>query len=249
MGVSPLSTRGKCNSDDRDIILDLSFPQGASVNDWTPKDSYLGWPINLTYPTVDDLAKRVHSLGPLCLIFKCDMTRAFFQLPLDPFDYGLFCFSWEGMYFFSLVLVMGHRVALYICQHVTSAISYIHSRAGWFLLNYIDDFVGAELQQRAHQSYRDLGKLMQDIGAQEALHKAVSPSPRVEFLGVLFDAKKGIIEVTPDRLQELVQETGCWFTKTVCTRKELEQLIGKLQFVAACICPRRVFISCMLNQL
>ena len=183
MGVSPLSTREKCNSEDRRIILDLSFPLGSSVNDWMPKDSYLGAPIHLRYPTVDDLVKRVHALGPLCLIFKRDMARAFFQLPLDPFDYGLFCFGWEGMYFFSLVLVVGHRVAPYTCQRVTSAISYMHTHKGWFLLNYIDDFVGAELQQRAHQSFIELGKLMLDIGAQEAPHKAVPPPQGLNIWG------------------------------------------------------------------
>ena len=41
-GVSPLGTRPKCDTDSRCAILDLSFPEGSSVYDYTPKDTYLG---------------------------------------------------------------------------------------------------------------------------------------------------------------------------------------------------------------
>ena len=51
VGISPLSTRPKRLSDDRRVILDLSFPEGGSVNDYTPKESYLGMAINLVYPS------------------------------------------------------------------------------------------------------------------------------------------------------------------------------------------------------
>ena len=42
VGISPLSTRPKKGTEDRGVILDLSFPLGGSVNDGIPKDTYLG---------------------------------------------------------------------------------------------------------------------------------------------------------------------------------------------------------------
>ena len=42
IGISPLSTRPKKDSQDRRVILDLSFPIGNSGNDGIPKDTYLG---------------------------------------------------------------------------------------------------------------------------------------------------------------------------------------------------------------
>ena len=56
ISVSPLSTRPKKDTEER-TILDLSYPKGASVNDWTPKDNYLGFQVNLVFPGVDDLAE------------------------------------------------------------------------------------------------------------------------------------------------------------------------------------------------
>ena len=53
--ISPLNTVPKKDSEDRRVILDLSFPKGDSVNDHVSEDFYLGERINLTYPGIDVL--------------------------------------------------------------------------------------------------------------------------------------------------------------------------------------------------
>ena len=42
VGISPLSTREKQDSPDRRIIMDCSWPEGASLNDGIDKNTYLG---------------------------------------------------------------------------------------------------------------------------------------------------------------------------------------------------------------
>ena len=59
IGVSPISTRPKKDSNSRRIILDLSFPEGTSVNDGIDKNFYCRQEISLKYPTINTLAKRV----------------------------------------------------------------------------------------------------------------------------------------------------------------------------------------------
>ena len=54
VGISPLSTRPKKDSEERRIILDLSFPPGRSVNDGIMKDNYLGFYAKLTFPKTDN---------------------------------------------------------------------------------------------------------------------------------------------------------------------------------------------------
>jgi hypothetical protein len=44
-----------CDSIERRVILDLSFPEGQSVNEFISKEFYLGKKIELSYPKVDDL--------------------------------------------------------------------------------------------------------------------------------------------------------------------------------------------------
>ena len=82
VGLSPLSTRPKRDSSERRIILDLSFPPTAAVNDGIQKDNYLGLPAKLTFPKVDDFALRIYTLGKGCMMFKIDLSRYFRQIPL-----------------------------------------------------------------------------------------------------------------------------------------------------------------------
>lgn len=63
MAVSPLNSVPKNDLDERRFILDLSWPAGLSVNDGISKDFYLGQPVTLRYPTVDDIAERIS--GPV----------------------------------------------------------------------------------------------------------------------------------------------------------------------------------------
>ena len=112
--MSPLSIRPKRESQECRVILDLSSPEGGSVNDWTPKDSYLGHTINLTYPSVDDLVERMYHLGEDCYMFKRDASHCFRWLPLDPFDYPLFGYIWQNLLCFDMVLAMGQDFSLHM---------------------------------------------------------------------------------------------------------------------------------------
>ena len=47
--LNPLNSVPKRDSDERRIIVDLSFPKGDSVNATIPKNSYLGEPFHLTF--------------------------------------------------------------------------------------------------------------------------------------------------------------------------------------------------------
>ena len=62
--VSPLNSVPKQGSDERHFILDLSWPEGSSDNDGICKDFYLGELVNLTYPTVNDIAECTVQFEP-----------------------------------------------------------------------------------------------------------------------------------------------------------------------------------------
>ena len=116
IALSPLNSVPKPDSDERRFILDLSWPAGSSVNDGISKDFFLGEPVELTYPTVDDIAARIVQLGPGWLLLKRDLKRAYRQLPVDPFDYPLLGYSWRDKLFFDVRLPMGLRSTARACQ-------------------------------------------------------------------------------------------------------------------------------------
>ena len=71
----PLNTRDKKDSMEKRIILDLSFPEGNSVNDGEDKTKYLGEDRVLKFPTVDKLAEIMVSKGVGCLMSKRDLKK------------------------------------------------------------------------------------------------------------------------------------------------------------------------------
>ena len=74
-------TRSKPNSDRRRVIVDLSWPQGVSVNAGIDKFSYLNSAFALTFPTVDDITSELKRLGrgPYCTrlmsVGRFDMSK------------------------------------------------------------------------------------------------------------------------------------------------------------------------------
>ena len=69
------------------------------------------------------------------------------------------------------------------------------------------------------------------------------------FIGVLFNTETVAIEVTPERLNELRLLLKEWLFEEQAPIKEIQSLLGKLNFVAACVKPGRIFISRMLKWL
>ena len=106
--ISPMMTREKPNGPHRRVIIDLSFPQGKSVNAGIPKDQYLGTPFILKLPTVDTITDQIKTLGRGCKLYKVDISRAFRHVKLDPKEYDLLGLRHER-YFVDVCLPFGYR--------------------------------------------------------------------------------------------------------------------------------------------
>ena len=61
--ISPFLTREKPNSENRRVIVDLSWPFGQSVNAGIDKTPYLGTYFLLTLPTIDHITDQLKFLG------------------------------------------------------------------------------------------------------------------------------------------------------------------------------------------
>jgi len=71
------------------LIVDLSYPDGCSINDGIPKDLCF-----LTYITVDTVIKQITTLGRGTLLAKVDIKSAFRLLPVHPADCHLLAMKW-----------------------------------------------------------------------------------------------------------------------------------------------------------
>ena len=180
-------------------------------------------------------------------MFKIDLSRYFRQLPLDPGDYSLIGYIVEGKIYFDKVLPMGMRSAPYIAQRITNAIAYIHRQLEFFLLHYVDDFVGAEHRDRIWEAYNVLEGLLQQLKVEIANDKLVPPTTKLEFLGVTFDSERFIMEISEEKMADIQKELDTWLYKQSATQKEVESLIGKLQFLVKCVKAGQVFLSRLIQ--
>ena len=151
---NPLMSRPKRNTDQRRIILNLSWPIGHSTNDGIPSHIYLGCPYKLRLPMVDDLVALILKHGQRCLLYSRDLHRAFSQLRADPLDWPLLGLHWEGGYYFHTSVPFGVRWGSMACQRTTDAVCHILRKEGWDWLCYVDDFAGAAAgEQLALQAF------------------------------------------------------------------------------------------------
>ena len=109
--TSPFMSRPKLDSEKSRVIIDLSWPENASINHFTTANVYLNTVFKLQYPTVDSITQQLRNMGKKALLYKIDLSRAFRQLPVDPYDYNLLCLQWS-MVIFLLHLVMSLIVAI-----------------------------------------------------------------------------------------------------------------------------------------
>lgn len=122
-------------------------------------------------------------------------------------------------------------------------------KIGICILNYLDDLASAETVDKAKFAYDTLGAVINKCGIEEAKNKACPPSTIMTFLGILFNTEKLTMEVTPDRLQEIRHLLKSWLGRNTASLREIQSLIGKLNFIAAYVRPGRIFIARMLQWL
>ena len=87
---SPLLTRPK-DYNKRRVILNLSYPTGASLNDAVTRDLFDGKSFHLRFPTIDDIVDKIRHTEGTVMLSKIDVARAFRNLKVDPFDLA---FGW-----------------------------------------------------------------------------------------------------------------------------------------------------------
>ena len=96
-GVIPKSEPGKwC------LIVDLSSPEGKSVNDGICKEL-----CSLSYVRVDDIVPVIQRLGQGTLLAKLDVQAAYRTVPVHPDDCHLLGMVWKGRIYIGTTLPFG----------------------------------------------------------------------------------------------------------------------------------------------
>ena len=103
----PLLTRPK-DVVKRRVIVNLSHPNGGSVNEFVDKFRFDHRPFTLKLISIDDIVKEILDLHDP-MLFKIDVARAFQNLRVDPVDVMKLGMSWGGQYYLSSAVVFGWK--------------------------------------------------------------------------------------------------------------------------------------------
>ena len=248
--VSPLMTRDKPDGSGKRVIIDLSYPQGGSVNDGIPKNFHQGEHLAYTLPSAQDLADHMLAAGKGCFMWKSDLERAYRQLRVDPLDYPLLAIRHKGSIYIDICPSFGCRASSSAQQLVSNAVTFLMEADNFSTLAYVDDFCGiAPTKHAAEESFRAFHALTADLGLKLAKDKTHPPATKMEWLGYEFDSELMQITIPHQKMQEVLQELARWEDAQWATKTQLQSLAGKLNFIGNCVRPARRFMNRILHTL
>ena len=233
----------------RRVILDLSHPEGASVNFGIPRDTYLGVPYKLHLPSAQDLRGLIVSQGQGCHLWSVDLQRGYRQLRVCPMDWPLLGIAWNGAFYFDMTVPFGIRWGAMYMQCTTSAVTRLAGHEGIPCIAYIDDVASAQSPGDAIRGKRRFQSLLRELGLQENISKGSEPSTRMTWLGVGFDSEAMTMSVPTIKINECLRMACSWATKEYCTKSQLRKFLGKLFHICQCCPTSRLFVNRLLETL
>lgn len=247
--ISPIGiVEGKYSKKQR-LIVDLSAPHDdpnhPSINGLIDKEA-----CSLTYVTIDHAIKIIQELGQGAYMCKADITDAFKLIPIKPEQWHLFGIKWQEQFYFYQRLAFGCRSSPVIFDHLSQAVCWIAQNNCNipYILHLLDDFLTISAPNSDGEDImKRLCKIFKDLGIPLAAHKTVGPSTELEYLGIILDSVNMEARLPEDKITRITAFLETTLEKRSCTKRELLQLLGHLNFCTRIIKPGRSFISYLIK--
>ena len=230
------------------LIVDLSSPQGHSINDGIDPDSW-----HLQYIKIDKIIKVVSKSGPEALMAKFDIESAYRNIPVHPLDHHLLGLKWRNSYYMDLALPFGLGSASAIFNSVADVVQWIlvNNYGIDDLLHYLDDFILAApanssiCASNLHVAVLVVARLGLPLHAQKYLGSASC----MVVLGTELDTVAQIARLPTYKFSSIQDVLSRWSTGKCCKKKELQSLIGLLHNACIVVWPGRTFLRRMIDLL
>lgn len=247
--VSPLGIAERKYSKKKRLIVDLSAPHNndahPSINDLIDKDE-----CSLSYVSIDDAIKCIKKFGKDALMCKTDISDAFKLIPILPSQYHLFCVKWRNQYYFYTRLAFGCRSSPKIFDQFSQAICWIAENNYGIecILHLLDDFLTIDRPDfPADRTMAVLTMLFNKLNVPLAKNKTMGPDTVMEYLGIILDSHQMQARLPMDKILRIWEMLESFSNKKSCTKRELLQLLGHLNFASRVIIPGRSFVSYLLS--
>jgi hypothetical protein len=248
--VSPLGMVVKPGQTKIRIVHDLSHPDramidGDSINgNIREEDMELG--------KFDDACNEiVKRRGRTILLLKLDIDGAYKIIPVRYEDWPLLGFKWKEKYYIDVTLPFGLKSSCRLWDLFATALNVIliGELGNSFILHYVDDFliIDTDNIELVKEKLELIRKITKKLGVPLNETKTCGPTDCLTFLGIEINSTKMEMKLDNDRLNSLRTLLCQWETKIQCTMKELQSLIGILEFATKVIRPGRLFLKRLID--
>lgn len=227
------------------MIMDLSSPNGGSINDGISRDS-----CSCQYTSVMVAAQKVLEVGKGALLAKMDIKQAYRNISVAPEDTHLLGFQWDDKIYVDLRLPFGLRSAPFIFSSVADALLWIMMQNGlsWGI-HYLDDFltIGTSQSSECYNNAQVMQSVCEKAGLPVEPSKSQGPSTSLVFLGIEIDSVAGVLRLPTEKLQSIKNTLASWRHRKACRKRELLSLIGILAHASKVVRVSRIFLRRLID--
>lgn len=223
------------------LILDLSSPEGKSVNNGIPKPFF-----SVQYITVDSFIDGIMAEGQGTLVAKFDVASAYryLNVAIHPQDQPLLGMKWHDKYYVNMDLPFRLCSASYIFTSIADMVEWIptHNHCINFLCHHSASSV-------CHYNLQASIQLCSYLALSLHPHKMVGPTTCLSILGIELDSTTLQARLPVEKRERITALLDTWSAKWFCKQCELESLIGHLHHACKIAPQRRTFLCQMINLL
>ena len=135
-----------------------------------------------------------------------------------------------------------------IFQTLTDAIVRMLAKRKITAIGYIDDFL-LICNDNVHcaEALKTIVDLVESLGLSVNWQKVAGPARVVTFLGVEINCDNRTLSLPKDKLDETRQLIRSWLNKKKATKKDLQRVVGKLNWCCRVISGGRTFMRNLIN--
>ena len=218
---------------------------------YDPLNSYI-----TTKPfSFESIDTAVSLSSPNCYYAIADIKSAYRHVPIYPPHRQLQGIRWSfdgktDEYLVDNFLCFGLSHAPSIFNKLSRAVTRIMQSFGHKIISYLDDFlVIADTREQCLKAQQDLISLLHNLGFEVKWEKVISPSQRVQFLGLIIDSVQQRIELPNDKLLKLASLAESFSQRRTVKRRELEVLVGHMTFASKAIYGARTFSRLFIDAI
>ena len=195
----------------------------------------------MSYATIDDAICCVKQSGVGSYLAKTDIKHAFRIIPIHPGDYHLLGMQWKGLFYFDKCMPMGCSSSCKTFEAFSTALEWISRQYLQIkgIIHLLDDFfLCAPSKAECASSLNSFLELCATLGVPMAPEKTVGPATTLSFACIELDTILSEGRLPLDKVHSCQGLVDSFLSRKKVTLKELQTLIGKLNFACSVVVPR-----------